>query len=118
MATAWISEHRAAVALLVIVAIAMFAMRGCSGYAEVNQRTYDFAQSLLQTALRRDDPRTGRTRAEGVAAVKSQMTAALAADQISSDEAALLSDIIQLTEAGRWNDARTELRSLLESQVR
>ena len=115
---AWISENRTPVAVLIAIAIvALFAMRGCGGYSEVNQKTYDLAQSLLQTALRRDDPRTTRTRADSVAVVETKMAAALEAGEISADEVAILTDIINLTKADKWDEAKRELRSLLESQI-
>lgn len=116
---AWISENRVAVVLLVVIAVvAIFATRGCNDYAEVNGKTYAFAQALLQTAMRRDDPRTGRTRADGVAEVERQMMTAQEAGEISDSEIAILNEMIKLTKAEKWAEAKIELRSLLDSQVK
>lgn len=114
----WISENRTPVGILVVIAIvAVFATRGCGGYARVNNKTYTFANALLQTAMRRDDPRTGRTRADSVAEVERQMKTAKEAGELSAKEVNILRSIIKLTKAEKWDEAKVELRSLLDSQI-
>ncbi len=59
----------------------------------------------------------GRTRAEGVDLVETQMKAAVEAGELTSSEQSALASIIQLTRDEEWNTAKSELRELLEAQI-
>ncbi len=82
---------------------------GCSDYPEFSSKAYDISSALYSTCRREN--------AENLGEISALTKSALENSEITAREAAWIEAIIAQAEAGDWEDAAEEARSILEAQV-
>ena len=97
-----------AISVALVVAV-IVGIRGCSGYGEVNQLTYQHAKALYAACNSRQQERL-----DACAALISE---AESSEQISSTEAGYLREIIEVARAEKWEEAQAMARELMTDQA-
>ena len=80
-----------------------------SKYGEVSIRTYEIGSALYSSCNRQDSSRLEQLQIE--------IDSRAGDNEISTQEADWLSEILQLAQQGNWSKARTKARQLMEDQV-
>lgn len=91
-----------------LLAVALLSFIGC-GYGEVNSKTYEFATATYNISNRRLPER--------IEGIQQQISEALAQDEISSQEAKWLNDILAQAKNENWSRAMRDARRLMEAQL-
>ncbi|TWU22843.1 hypothetical protein [Bythopirellula polymerisocia] len=80
-----------------------------SKYEKVSKQTYDLSSALYSSCNRHDGSR--------LAQVQKEIEAGLEKNEISTQEAQWLGEILHLAQKGNWTKARAKARQLMEDQV-
>lgn len=94
---------------LIAASLLLMPAIGC-GYGEVGEAGYEYSKALYAI--------TNRQAADRLAEVAVRIEGAVAADELSSREAAWLQDIVEKAESGDWKEANRECRELMNAQVK
>ncbi len=86
----------------------MLITTGC-GYSDVSPRATEYAKAIYRI--------TNLQKAEKIQSTRDQIKSDVDAGKLSSREAELLYNILDKAEAGKWESAMKNARSLMEAQV-
>ena len=94
---------------LVVSLLLLPLVAGCSDYAGISPKAYDISSALYSTCRRADSANLQKlailTKAEHDSS------------ELSDREAEWINDIIAQANAGQWQEAAAESRSILEAQI-
>lgn len=93
---------------IVTALIAAYTVCGCQQYGEVSPKCYEFATAMYSICNRKDAAR--------LEIIAKAINDAVAADELSTDEAAVLQAIIQQADDGKWTAAMQDCRTLMSEQ--
>ena len=103
------SSHVSSVYVAALVLGIALVTAGCGRYPHFSQRAYDISASLYNVC--------SQQRADKLGDLNQIVEDSLSDGQITADEAGWLSDVIAQAEAGDWQAARLESRTIMEDQV-
>lgn len=94
---------------VVLIVAVIVGIRGCSGYGEVNQLTFQHAKALYAACNSRQQQRLN--------ACAALISEAESSGQISATEAGYLRDIVAIAKAEKWEEAQAMARQLMTDQA-
>lgn len=83
---------------------------GCGGYGEVSPTAYEYAKALYAIS--------NRQASANLDGVEQQIDQAESVEQLTTQEAAWLTDIIADCRAGEWQTAQKAARRMMQDQVK
>ncbi|MCG8449305.1 MAG: hypothetical protein MI725_06990 [Pirellulales bacterium] len=85
-------------------------LAGCGGYDQISPNAYQYSKALYSICNRCDEAKLTQ--------LLDQLATAREKQELTSTEAAWLSDIAATAQAGDWPAAAKEARQLMEEQIR
>lgn len=95
---------------LIFCLVAGYLLFGKRGYGEVSDKAYDITTALYSVCNRQD--------ATKLAGVEALLATAQSDATLSAAESEILQAILRTAQAGDWESATRETRTLLEDQVK
>lgn len=96
--------------LLLLLAGMLLILPGCQQYGSVSPQAWEIATAIYAVSNRQDAAR--------LPAVDAVISEAFTAQQISESEQQALRQMLKDAEAGRWQKAMDDARTMLEEQVK
>lgn len=95
---------------VVLCSLVAFLGLRSNGYGEVSDKTYDIATAMYSVCNRQDT--------EKLTSIDQLVQTGVAESSITTDEATMLREILELAQAGDWKTATREARRLMTDQVK